>query len=120
MKTGSLVAKLCPTLCNPMDYIAHQAPLSMEFSKQEYWSGCPFASPGDLPHPETEPRSSALQADSLPLSHQGKARSPGILGLHSCLHSPEAGTEQQRLLGRIHGCPSVYPSLHPAWLLLFS
>ena len=72
MKTGSIVAKLCPTLCNPMDYIAHQAPLSMEFSKQEYWSGCPFASPGDLPHPGTEPGSSALQADSLPGELPGK------------------------------------------------
>ena len=42
---------------------AHQAPLSMEFSRQEYWSGLP--SPGDLPNPGIEPRSSALQEDSL-------------------------------------------------------
>ena len=40
---------LCPTLCNPMDYVACQAPLSMGFSRQEYWSGLPFPSPGDLP-----------------------------------------------------------------------
>ena len=45
--------------------IAGQAPLSMEFSRQEYWSGLPFPSPGDLPDPGIEPRSSALQADSL-------------------------------------------------------
>ena len=38
----------------------------MEFSKQEYWSGFPFPSPGDLPHPGIEPESPALQADSLP------------------------------------------------------
>ena len=38
----------------------------MEFSKQEYWSGLPFPSPGDLPDPGIEPRSPALQADSLP------------------------------------------------------
>ena len=38
----------------------------MEFSKQEYWSGFPFSSPGDLPNPGNEPRSPALQADSLP------------------------------------------------------
>jgi len=50
---------------------AHQAPLSMEFSRQEYWSGLPFPSPGDLPHPGIEPRSLALWVDSLPLSHQG-------------------------------------------------
>ena len=39
------VTQSCPTLCDPMDYTAHQAPLSMEFSRQEYWSGLPFPSP---------------------------------------------------------------------------
>ena len=48
-----------------MDYIAHQAPLSMEFFKQEHWSGLPFPSPGDLPDPGIEPGSAAFQADSL-------------------------------------------------------
>ena len=43
----------------------------MGFSRQEYWSGLPFASPGDLPNPEIKPVSPALQADSLPLSHLG-------------------------------------------------
>ena len=51
--------------------IAFQAPLSMEFSRQEYWSGLPFRSQGDLPDPGIEPGSPALQADSLLLSHQG-------------------------------------------------
>ena len=60
-----LVAQPCPTLCDPMDYIACQAPLSMEFSKQEYWSGLPFPPPEDLPNPGTEPIPPALQADSL-------------------------------------------------------
>ena len=46
--------------------VAHQAPLSMEFSRQEYWSGLPSLSPGDLPEPGIEPRSPALQAESLP------------------------------------------------------
>ena len=41
-------------------------PLSMEFSRQEYWSGLPFPSPGDLPDPGIESRSPALQVDSLP------------------------------------------------------
>ena len=45
-----LVAKLCLT-------VACQAPLSMEFSRQEYWSGLPFLTPGDLPDPEIKPRS---------------------------------------------------------------
>ena len=44
-------------------YVACQVPLSMGFSRQEYWSGLPFPSLGDLPNPETEPRSPALQAD---------------------------------------------------------
>ena len=52
--------------------VAHQAPLSVEFCRQEYWSGQPFLSPGDLPEPGIEPRSPTLHADALPrLSHQG-------------------------------------------------
>ena len=50
-------------------YVAFQAPLSMGFPRQEYWSGLPFPSPGDLPDPGIEPMSPALQVDSLPLSH---------------------------------------------------
>ena len=45
--------------------VSHQAPLPMGFSRQEYWSGLPFPSPGDLPNPGIEPRSPALQADAL-------------------------------------------------------
>ena len=45
--------------------VAHQAPQSMRFSRQEYWSGLPFPSPGDLSNPGIEPRSPALQADAL-------------------------------------------------------
>ena len=44
--------------------VAHQVPLSMEFSRQEYWNGLPFPSPGDLPNPGTERGSPALLADS--------------------------------------------------------
>ena len=46
--------------------LAHQAPLSVEFTRQEYWSGLSFSSPGDLPDSGVELRSQALQADSLP------------------------------------------------------
>ena len=53
------VIQLCLTLCDPMT-IAHQAPLSVEFSRQEHWSGLPFPSLGDLPNPGTEPVSPAL------------------------------------------------------------
>ena len=50
--------------------VACQFPLSMEFSRPEYWSGLPFPPPGDLPHPEIEPGSPTLQADSLSLSYK--------------------------------------------------
>ena len=52
--------------------VAHKAPLSMEFSRQEYWSGLPFPSPVDLSNPGLEPGSSALQADTLPSESPGK------------------------------------------------
>ena len=51
--------------------VACQVPLSMKFSSQEYWSGLPFSSPGDLPKPGIRPRSPALQADSLPSEPPG-------------------------------------------------
>ena len=66
-----LVAQLCLTLRDPMDYSPLGSP-SMEFFRQESWSGLPFPSPGDLPHPGMEPRSPALQADSLPSEPPGK------------------------------------------------
>ena len=52
--------------------VAHKAPLSMEFSRQEYFSGLPFPSPGNPPHPGIEPGSLALQADSLPTEPPGE------------------------------------------------
>ena len=67
---GGLVAESCPTLAAPWR-VACQAPLSMGFSRQEYWSGWPFPSPGDLPDPGNEPESPAFQADSLPAELQG-------------------------------------------------
>ena len=54
--------------------VARQAPLSMGFPRQEYWSGLPFPSPGDLPNPGIEPRSPALQADSLPAEPLGRSK----------------------------------------------
>ena len=52
--------------------VAHQASLSMGFSRQEYWSGLPFPSPGDLPNPGIEPWSPALRADALTSEPSGK------------------------------------------------
>ena len=59
--------------------VAYQAPLSTEFSRQEYWSGLPFPSPGDLPDPGIEPRSPALQADALPSEPPGKGLGYALL-----------------------------------------
>ena len=53
--------------------VACQAPLSMAFSRQEYWSGLPCPPPGDLPKPGIKPRSPSLQADSLPSEPPGKS-----------------------------------------------
>ena len=66
-----LVTQSCLTLCDPMD-CSLQAPLSMGFSRQEYWSGQPFPSPGDVPNPGIKPMSLALQTDSLLLEPPGK------------------------------------------------
>ena len=77
MKSESEVAQSRPTLCDPMD-CSYQAPLSMGFSRQEYWSGVPLPSPGDLPDQGVEPGSRALQADALPSEPPGKS--------HSCIY----------------------------------
>ena len=59
IETKSEVTQSCPTLCDPRD-CSLQAPLSMGFSRQEYWSGLSLPSPGDLPNPGIEPGSPAL------------------------------------------------------------
>ena len=68
-----LVTQSCPTLCNPVD-CGLPGSLSMEFSRQEYWSGLPFPSPGDFSDPGIEHGSPALQADSLPSEPQGSPK----------------------------------------------
>ena len=61
----------CPTLCDPMA-AAHQAPLSTGFSRQEYWRGLPFPSPGDLPNLGTEPVSPAMAGKFFTAEPPGK------------------------------------------------
>ena len=68
---ASLVAKSCLILVTPWT-VGCQAPLPRGFSRQQYWSGLPFPSPGDLPNPGIEHRSSALQTDSLLTELWGK------------------------------------------------
>ena len=60
---------------------AHQAPLSMGFSMQEYWSGLLCPPPGDLPHPGIKTRSPALQADSLSFEPPRKPKNTGVSSL---------------------------------------
>ena len=69
-ESESEVAQSFPTL-TPWT-VAYQAPPSMGFSRQEYWSGLPFPSPEVLPDPGIKPRSPALQADALPSEPPGK------------------------------------------------
>ena len=81
--------------------VAHQAPLSMGFSRQEYWSGLPFPSPGDLPHPGIKPRSPTFWADSLLSESSGDQNDRTVTIMHSaqrhCTCSKEA--EQNMLPG---------------------
>ena len=72
-------------LCGPWT-VAHQTLLSMEFSKQEHWSGSPFPSPGDLPNPGIKPGSPALQVDSLLSEPPGK---PNYSKFTECLYHEE-------------------------------
>ena len=82
-----LLINLCPTLCEPMDYIACQAPLSMGFFRQEHWSGLPSPSPEDLPDPGIKPVSPALQVNLLPLSYQGSPEPTKGNYVHMFSHS---------------------------------
>ena len=90
--------------------VAHQAPLSMGFSRQEYWSGLPFPIPGDPPNPGTKPAclaSPALahwQSDSLPLCHLG---SQLIQHLHT--HTP-THTQQVKPSGNVH-CKTLHKGM---------
>ena len=103
------VAQSRLTLCD------HQAPLSMGFSRQEYWSGLPCPPPGDLPDPGIEPRSSALQAHSSPAEPPAKPKNTGVgslsllqgvfltqgLNLHLlCLLHGQAGSSPAELPGK--------------------
>ena len=73
---AEVIVKLCLALWRPPLTVAHQAPLTMGFPKQEYWSGLPFPSPVDLPNlhllhwQRSNPHLLHWQVDSLPLSHQ--------------------------------------------------
>ena len=78
MKGQVMVCMCTQSLCHVLLFetpwtVASQAPPSLGFSRQEYWSGLPFPSPGDLPNPGIKPVSPVLQADTLPSEPQGKS-----------------------------------------------
>ena len=81
--------------------VTYQAPQSMGFSRQEYWSGLPFPSPGDLPNPGIEPGSPALQTDALPSKSHGK---PDWLG--------SIDTVSQSVSSVAQSCPTLCDSMN--------
>ena len=84
-------AQLLSCVCATPWTVAHQPPLSMGFSRQEYWSGLPCCPPGDLPDSgikPVSPASPALQADSLPLSLQGSSRTESAAPLTPACRQP--------------------------------
>ena len=122
-----LVPKLCPTVCDPKDY-SPPGPSVLGFPRQEYWSGLPFPSPGDLSNPGIKPASSAWQEDSSPLSHVGSPTDysqggtgggnphpPAIPGAHCfpCNHSqktPWSDHTQRQTVDAI-SCPVLWKCL---------
>ena len=92
--------------------VAHQAPPSVGFSRQEYWSGLPFPSPGDLPHPGTEFGSPAWQADALPSEPpvflSGKSHGRRSLVGYSPWGCKESDTTE-RLHFHLHPCSQTPP-----------
>ena len=101
----SEIVQSCPTLCWT---VAYQAPPSMGFSKQEYWSGLSFSSIGDLPNPGLEPGFPTLQADALPSEPPGKPSTISLSSkkvLHSNLLLPLPSSDSQPLEEN----PLLYP-----------
>ena len=88
-RLNRVLAQSCPTLCE-LWTVVHQAPPSMEFSRQDYWSGLPFPSLGDCPNPGIKPGSPASRADALPSDPPGKTNIIGDILLdkrYMCCHT---------------------------------
>ena len=95
-----LVTQSCLTLCDPWT-VARQAPLSVGFCRQEYWSGLPFPPPGDLPEPGIEPASSALAGKFFTTEQPGKPHVPGT-GLNLIITVPSIAS--RKLNNQIQVC----------------
>ena len=94
---------------------AHQAPPSMGFSRQGYWSGLPFPSPGDLPNPGIEPRSPALQADALTSAPPGKPMAESEEELKSLLMKVKEESEKVGLKLNIQKTKIMTPGPITSW-----
>ena len=103
INSESEVAQSRPTLCDPWT-VAHQAPPSMGFSRQEHLSGLPFPSPGDLPDPGIEPRSPTLQADALTSAPPGKPPCIPNLVISYYLNCCHCGLSLPAVLSDHMGC----------------
>ena len=101
-----LVAQLCPTLHDLVDCIACQAPLSMEFSRQDYWSELPFPPPGDLSNLGIKLSCHVLQTD-YHLSHQGSLSTKPI----SYVHGTTSNTVQYLSNTQLFTC-TIWSYLH--------
>ena len=107
-----LVAKSCPIFFDLMDSIAHHAPLSLGFPRQEYWSALPFPSPGDLPDPGIESISPVLAGGFFTTEPPGKvdACGKGLFPINGGCAAPReisqmymGWLERARLTARVHG-----------------
>ena len=102
--------------------VAHQAPLSMGFSKQEYWSGLPCPPPGDFPNPGIEPRSPSVHVDSLPVEPPGKPKNTGV-GVPSPADLSTLGIEPGSLALQADSLPAELPGkqvLYISYVMCFS
>ena len=90
--------------------VAYQTPSSMGLFRQEYWSGLPFLSPGDLPNPGIEPGSPALQADALPSEPPGKLYLLADYLIIACV--PAKSLQPCRILFHLMDCSHQLSSVH--------
>ena len=84
---------MCSVVFDSLQPCGHQAPPSMGFSRQEYWSGLPFPSPGNILRPGIKPTSPAMAGDSLPLSHLGSPRLATLTPFWFSFHAGKCQTQ---------------------------
>ena len=114
VKVKVLVTQSCPNLCDPMDYAAHQTPLSMKFYRQEHWSGLPFPSPGDLLTQGLNLSLPHCRKILYCLSHQGTSIKNRYSG-NAVMDSRYLGAKRFHLLSILNHPPCVYRMYWEVW-----